>query len=162
MAQFGGEILFRKIGEDGVSSLASHTTQGIFVGHYDRTRAISCITKSGIVRGKSLTKQTSSDAWELTNWEDLLDNPWHMVITETRLQEVIADEEGAGLLLPRVVVKNLWRLSVEDSTFCLRILTFTDTLEVVRDTRCLHRMEKRQNHVRTNSESESERLLGEP
>ena len=95
MAQFGEKNLFRKIGEDGVSSLASRTTQGIFVGHYHRTRAISYITKSGIVRGQSRRNQTLSDAWELTNWEDLLDNPWHMVITETRLtKKVIADEEG--------------------------------------------------------------------
>ena len=38
--------------------------QGIFVGHHDRTRATSYITKSGIVRGKSRTKQTLSDARE--------------------------------------------------------------------------------------------------
>ena len=41
-------------------------------------------------------------------------------------------------------------------------MKLTDTLEVVRDTRCLYRMEKRLNHVRMNSESESERLLREP
>ena len=30
------------------------------------------------------------------------DNPWHMVITETRFtKKFITDEEGAGLLLPR-------------------------------------------------------------
>ena len=51
---------------------------------------------------------------------------------------------------------------MEDSTFCLRISKLTDTLEVVRDVRCSHRMEKRQNHVRMNSESESEQLLREP
>ena len=31
MAQFGGKVWFRKIGEDGVSSFASRMTQGIFV-----------------------------------------------------------------------------------------------------------------------------------
>ena len=87
-----------------------------------------------------------------------------MVITETRLtKKVIADEEGAGLVLkltkrvtadeertrfmmPRIVVEKSLEVEREDSTFCLRILKLTDTLEV-RDTRCLHRMEKRQNHV---------------
>ena len=32
----------KKIGEDGVSSFASRMTQGIFVGHHDRTRAVLC------------------------------------------------------------------------------------------------------------------------
>ena len=80
--------------------------QGIFVGHRDRTRAISYITKSGIVRGKNWTKQTLSDAWESTNLEDVFDNPWHTVITETRLtKKFITDEEGALLLLPRMLVE---------------------------------------------------------
>ena len=39
---------------------------------------------------------------------------------------------------------------------------FTDILEVVRDTRCLLCMEKRENHERRNAERESERLLREP
>ena len=52
MAQFGEKVWFRKIGEDGVSSYASRTTQGIFVGHHGRTGAVLCITKNGVVRGK--------------------------------------------------------------------------------------------------------------
>ena len=40
MAQFGEKVWFRKIGEDGVSSFASRMTQGIFVGHQDRTGAV--------------------------------------------------------------------------------------------------------------------------
>ena len=51
---------------------------------------------------------------------------------------------------------------MEDSTFCLRISKLTDTLEVVRDVLCSLRMEKRQNHVRINSESESEQFLRQP
>ena len=35
MAQFGEKVWLRKIGEDGVSSLASRMTHGIFVGHHD-------------------------------------------------------------------------------------------------------------------------------
>ena len=48
MAQFGEKVWFRQTGEDGVSSFASRrTTQGIFVGHQDRTGAVLCITKNG-------------------------------------------------------------------------------------------------------------------
>ena len=50
--------------EDGVSSFASRMTQGIFVGHHDRTGAVLRITKNGVLRGKSWTRQTLSDAWE--------------------------------------------------------------------------------------------------
>ena len=45
MAQFGEKVWFRIIGEDGVSSFASRMTQGIFVGHPDRTGTVLCITK---------------------------------------------------------------------------------------------------------------------
>ena len=45
----GEKVWFRKIGEDGVSSFASRMTQGIFVGHHDRTGAVLCITKNGVV-----------------------------------------------------------------------------------------------------------------
>ena len=62
MAQFGEKVWFRTIGEDGVSSFASRMTQGIFVGHHDRTLAVLCVTKNGVVRGKSWTRQTLSDA----------------------------------------------------------------------------------------------------
>ena len=51
---------------------------------------------------------------------------------------------------------------MEYSTFCFGMSKLTDTLEVVRDVRCSLRMEKRQNHVKMNSESESEQLLREP
>ena len=40
------KVLFRKIGEDGVSSFASCVTQGICVGHHDRTEAVLSITKN--------------------------------------------------------------------------------------------------------------------
>ena len=40
MAHFEEKVLFRKIGEDDVSSFASRMTQGIFVGHHDRTGAV--------------------------------------------------------------------------------------------------------------------------
>ena len=53
MAQFEDDAWFRKIGEDGVRSLSSRMTQGIFVGHHDRTGAVLCISKNGVVSGKS-------------------------------------------------------------------------------------------------------------
>ena len=102
-AQFGEKTWFHKIGEEGINSLVKRIIQGIFVGHHDRTRAIPYIAKSGIVRGKSRTSQTLSDAWEPTNLEDGSVDPWpmlirsHMVITEIKLtKKFIADEEGSG------------------------------------------------------------------
>ena len=68
MAQFGEKVWFRKIGENCVSSFASRMTQGIFVGHRDRTGAVSRITKNGVVRGISWTRQTLSGVWESTNY----------------------------------------------------------------------------------------------
>ena len=58
MAPFGEKVWFRKIGEDGASSFASRMTEGIFVGHHDRTGAVLCITKNEVVGGKSWTRQT--------------------------------------------------------------------------------------------------------
>ena len=43
--------------------------QGIFVGYHDQTRAVMCTAKNRVVRGKSWTKQTRSDA--STNWDGL-------------------------------------------------------------------------------------------
>ena len=132
MAQFGEKIWFH----EGISSFVKCIIQGVFVGHHNRTIGISYITKSGIVRGKSRTKQTLSDALEATKGS-------HTVITETRLtKKFIFDEGGAGPLCQECWSRILQRLSVADSTFCLRILKLTDTLEVVQDTHCLNRMEK--------------------
>ena len=52
MAQLGEKVWFRKIGEDCVSSCASRTDQGFFVGH--RTGAALFITNKRGVRGKKL------------------------------------------------------------------------------------------------------------
>ena len=40
MAQLREKHWFRKVWKDGVSSFASRLTQGIFVGHHDRTGAV--------------------------------------------------------------------------------------------------------------------------
>ena len=61
-----------------------------------------CITKHEVLRGKSWTRQTLSDAWESTNWEGLCGTPWQMVAPELKLtKKVTADKEGAGPPLPR-------------------------------------------------------------
>ena len=74
MAQFGENVCFRQTGEDGVCSFSSRMTQGI-ICHFDRTGAVLCITKSGVVRGQSWTRQTLSDPWDATNWSGLCGTP---------------------------------------------------------------------------------------
>ena len=67
------------------------------------TGAVLCITKNGVVRGKSWTRQTLSDTLESTNWEGLCGTPWQMVAPELKLtKKVTADKEGAGPPLPRI------------------------------------------------------------
>ena len=108
MAQFGEKVRFRKIGQDCVNTVASRMTQGIFVGHHDRTAAVLCITKNGVSRDQSWTRQTLSDAWDATNWDDLCGTPWQIVAQEVRLtKKVAADKEGAGLPLLKVVVERI-------------------------------------------------------
>ena len=163
MAQFGEKVWFRKFGEDGVSSFASRMTLGIFVGHDDRTGAVLCITKNDVVRGKSWTRQTPSDAWESTNWEGLCGTPWQMVAPELKLtKKVTADKEGAGVPLPRIVVERAPEAEPKDSMSCLWTLRLADTREAAQDAQRLHRMEKLQNHVTMNAERESGRSLREP
>ena len=97
MAQFEEKVWFRRVGEDGVSSFASRMTQGIFVGHHDGTGADLCMTKNRVIRDKSWTRQTLSDAWESTNWDCLCGTPWQLVPLELKLtKKVTAYKEGAG------------------------------------------------------------------
>ena len=65
---------------------ASRMTQGISVGHHDRTVAVLCITKNGVVRGKGWTRQTPSDALDATNWDGLCGTPWrnNLLLFEAR------------------------------------------------------------------------------
>ena len=126
-----------------VSFFASRMIQGIFVGHLDRTGAVLCIIKNGVVRVKSWTRQTLSDAWESTNWEGLCGTPWQMVAPELKLtKKVTADKEGAGPPCQGLWLKERQKLNPEDSTSCLRTLKLTDTLEAAQDAQRLHRMEK--------------------
>ena len=50
--------------EEELTSSVKRIIQEVFVCHHDRTRTISYITKSGIVRGRSWALQILSDAWE--------------------------------------------------------------------------------------------------
>ena len=93
MVQFGEKICFRKIGEDGVSTFACRVTHGIFVGHHNRKGAVLRITKKGVMRGKSRTRQTLSDAWDATNWDSLCGIPWQMVAREVRLTEKVTTDK---------------------------------------------------------------------
>ena len=54
MAHSGDKVGFRKVGEDGVSSLASRLTEGIYVDHHGGTAAVSCVTKNGSCAGQKM------------------------------------------------------------------------------------------------------------
>ena len=108
MAQVGEKVWFRNMGEDGASTFACRMTQGIFVGHHDRKGAVLCITEKGVMRGKSRTRRTLSDAWDATNWTAFVVTPWQLVAPEVRLtKKVTTDKEGAEPLLPRVIVERI-------------------------------------------------------
>ena len=116
MAQFGEKVWFRKIGEGGVSSFASCMTEGILVGHHDRTGAVLCIIKNGVVRGKSRTRQPLNDAWDATDWDGLCGTPLQMEALELKLtMKAASDKEGTAVPLPRIVVERT--LEVEPRRF---------------------------------------------
>ena len=83
-----------------------------------------------------------------------MSDAWESMIAETKF--AVEDQ-------PRMLVMEPLEFECrKNSTSCMRILKLTDTWDVVRDARCLFWMEKRQNHVWLNSESESGELLREP
>ena len=53
MAQFGEKVLFRRIGENGVSSFASRMTQTIFVGRHDRQEQFCAIPRMELCEAKA-------------------------------------------------------------------------------------------------------------
>ena len=135
-------------------------TQGIFVGHPDRTGADLWKTKNGVVRGKSKTIQSLNDAWESTNWDGLCGTPWQMVAPDLKLtKKVTADKEGAGPPLPRIVVERAPEAEPK------RFHVLSADIEAhghAQDAQRLHRVEKRQSHITMNAEKESERSSREP
>ena len=83
-------------------------TQGIIVGHHDRSGGVLCSTKNGVVRGKSWTRLTLNDAWDAANLDGLCGTPWQMVALELKFtKKVTADKEGTGPPLPRIVVERI-------------------------------------------------------
>ena len=138
--------------------------QGIFTGPHDRTGEVLCITKNGVVRGKSWTRQTLSDAWESMNWEGFCSIPWQMVAPELKLtKKVTADKEGAGPPMPSTVVERAPEVEPRRfySTCCPQTLSLTVTQEAAQDAQRFPHMEKRQSHTTTNAKRESERSLRE-
>ena len=88
--------------------LASPMTQGIFVGHHDRTGAVLWITNNGVVRGNSLAKQPLNDAWDAANWDGLCGTLWQMVAPELTLtKKKYIKKKEAGLPLPRLAVERI-------------------------------------------------------
>ena len=80
-------------------------TQEIFVGHHDRSGAVLCITKNGVVRGK-LDKTDGKRCLRIDKLGRLCGAPWQMLAPELKLtKKVTADKEGAGPPLPRIVVE---------------------------------------------------------
>ena len=83
MVKFGKKVWFRKNWRRRCQLFfffASRMTPRICVGDPDRTGAVWCITKNGVVRGKSWKRQTLSEAWESTNWKGLCGTPWQVVV----------------------------------------------------------------------------------
>ena len=87
-----------------------------------------------------------------------------MVAPELKLAKTVTADKRAGPPMPRIVVERAPEVEPRQfySTFCLRTFKLTDTLEAAQAVQRLHRMEKRQSHIMTNAESESERSLREP
>ena len=85
-AQVAEKVGFGKIGEDGGNTVASCMTQGIFVVHHDRTGAVLSLTKGGVMRGESWTRQSLKDACDPSNWDALCGFPWKWCLQKRNLQ----------------------------------------------------------------------------
>ena len=152
-----------QFGEEELISFVKRIIQGMFVCHHDRTRTISYITKSGIVRCKSWTRHILSDAWESTNWEIVFGNPLHTVVAETKLTEkFIEDEEGTDLLLPKIVAEKPPEVECRKNFFLCANIEAHGHMGRCLGHALLTLHGKETNHVRINSESESEQLSREP
>ena len=133
-------------------------TQGIFVGHLDRTGAVLCISENWVVRGKSWTRQTLS----ATNWDGLCATPsWQMVAPEFKLTKKVTADEGAEHPLPRIVVERTPETEPRRFFVLSADIEAHGHTEAAQNVQRLHRMEKRQSHVTMNAERESERSLRE-
>ena len=105
-----------------------------------------CITKNGVVRGKSWTRQTLSDAWESTNWEDLCGTPWQVVAPKSKLtKKVTADKERAGPPLSRIVVERIPEVEPRRFYVLSADIEAHGHTEGCQAVQRLHRMGERQN-----------------
>ena len=90
VAQLGENFWFRKNKEDGVSSFASCITQGMFVGHHDRTGAAFAHHQERSCAGQKLdetdTERCITGRYEL---DGLCGTMWHMVAPELKLTEKV-------------------------------------------------------------------------
>ena len=147
MAPFGETVRFCKIGEDVVSSFARAHDLRILCLSSLSNRCSLCITKNGVVRGKSWTRQTLGDAWDtLANGGSRIE-----VDKESQLTTKEGDIHCQGLWW-----KEFRRLSQEDSTCCRQTSRLTVTQGFVWVVQHWHRMEERSNHTTTNVENETE------
>ena len=86
--------------------LASRMTQGMFVGHHDRTGGVCALPRMELCEAKKAAQDRLSDAWESTNWEGWCGTPWQTMAPELKLtKKVTADTEGAGPPVQRIVVE---------------------------------------------------------
>ena len=95
----------RRIGEEAGSMFTSRITQGIFVGHHDRTGAVLCITR-GVMRGDMWTRQFLKDAWDPSLGRSLWNSVADGGSRSATGKEVTADREGAGPPLPQTREKS--------------------------------------------------------
>ena len=173
--QFGMKFWFQKIGEEGINSTLKRRTQGIFVGHQDRTRTNLFIAKSGGMRCHIWIRQTLSDAREPMNLENWFGGLLPMatgsraMITETKIGKSLANDEpelkltkrvtaDTRLMMPRIVVEKPQEVERRRFYVLSSDIETYGNVGSCPDTSCLHCWEKRQNRAETNSESESERL----
>ena len=71
------------------------------MGYHERTGTVLALADKGCMRGKSISRQSREDAWDVIDFEKLKGLPWEMVSTSVRLpRPVTADKEAAGPPLP--------------------------------------------------------------
>ena len=151
----GKTIEMRRIGRRWRKPI-SRMTQGIFVGHHDRTGAVCALPRMELCEAKVGRDRHWAMLGNRRIGKGLCGTPWQMVAPEVRLtSKVTADKEGAGLPLPRIVVERAPEAEPWSFYVFLRTLKLTDT-RVVQNVQRWHRMEKRQSHTTMNTERENQ------
>ena len=87
-------------------SVLSRMTQGIFVGHHDRTGNSFTYYQEWSFARQKLDETDTERSLGATNWDGLCGTPWQMVAPDLKVtKKVTADKEGAGPPLSRIVVE---------------------------------------------------------